>query len=180
MLKSKKGYLLDFNKRVSTGRKIWRPAKWSGESSIEIIQKCHYQFFFWNHTEENYRDMVADPVQSYKAVACNMSLKVHFLDSHLDFFPENLGEASDEDEERFYQEISPWESDTKASWVTVCWLVTAGHLEGKLHKQNAPESRPLLFCTYCTYFLQYDVNTGFLQNSTARQLKTLPDRKNYV
>jgi hypothetical protein len=25
-----------------------------------------------------------------------MSLKVHFLDSHLDFFPENLGAVSDE------------------------------------------------------------------------------------
>jgi hypothetical protein len=26
---------------------------------------------------------------------CNMSWKVHFLESHLDFFPENLGEMSD-------------------------------------------------------------------------------------
>jgi DNA-binding ferritin-like protein len=32
-----------------------------------------------------------------------MSLKVHFLHSHLDFFPENLGEVSDEQGERFQQ-----------------------------------------------------------------------------
>jgi len=31
----------------------------------------------------NYRDMVADLVQSYKGMGCNMFLKVHFLDCHL-------------------------------------------------------------------------------------------------
>lgn len=35
----------------------------------------------------------------------NMSLKIHFLHSHLDFFPENLGDVSDEHGERFHQEI---------------------------------------------------------------------------
>jgi hypothetical protein len=35
-----------------------------------------------------------------------MSLKVHFLDCHLDFFPENLGAISDEHGERFHQDIS--------------------------------------------------------------------------
>jgi len=34
-----------------------------------------------------------------------MSLKIHFLESHLDFFPENLGEVSDEHCERFHQDI---------------------------------------------------------------------------
>jgi len=35
-----------------------------------------------------------------------MSLKIHFLDSHLDFFPDNLGAVSDE---RFHQDISALE-----------------------------------------------------------------------
>jgi hypothetical protein len=59
----------------------------------------HYQFFGKNHKTENYCDMVADIVQSYKAVGCNVSLKVHFLDSHIDFFPENLGAVNDEHRE---------------------------------------------------------------------------------
>jgi hypothetical protein len=37
---------------------------------------------------------------------CNMSLKLHFLDFHLNFFPQNLGELSDEHGERFHQDIS--------------------------------------------------------------------------
>jgi len=35
-----------------------------------------------------------------------MSLKIHFLHSHLDFFPERSGAVSDENGERFHQDIS--------------------------------------------------------------------------
>ena len=38
-----------------------------------------------------------------------MSLKIHFLDPHLDFFPDNLGAVSDEQGERFHQDISALE-----------------------------------------------------------------------
>jgi hypothetical protein len=57
---------------------------------MEIIQKVTTNFLK-NCKEENYHDMVADLVQSYKGIGCNMSLKVHFSDFHLDFFPDNLG-----------------------------------------------------------------------------------------
>ena len=45
-----------------------------------------------DHKAEHYHDVVADLVQPYKAMGCNMSLKAYFLDSHLDFFPENPGQ----------------------------------------------------------------------------------------
>jgi hypothetical protein len=35
-----------------------------------------------------------------------MSLKIHFLHPHLDFFPETFGVASDEHGEGSYQDIS--------------------------------------------------------------------------
>ncbi|UYV73516.1 hypothetical protein LAZ67_10003903 [Cordylochernes scorpioides] len=44
-----------------------------------------------------------------QALGCNMSLKIHFLHSHLDFFPDNLGAVSDEHGERFHQAISSME-----------------------------------------------------------------------
>jgi len=34
-----------------------------------------------------------------------MSLKIHFLESHLDFFPENLSKVSNENSERFHQDV---------------------------------------------------------------------------
>ena len=56
--------------------------------------------FLGNHKAANYQDVVQDLLTSYKAMGCNMSLKIHFLESHLDFFPENLGEVSDEHREK--------------------------------------------------------------------------------
>jgi hypothetical protein len=38
-------------------------------------------------------------------MGCNVSLKVRFLDPHLEFFPENLGAVSDEHGERFHQDM---------------------------------------------------------------------------
>ena len=34
-----------------------------------------------------------------------MSVKMHFLPSHLDYFPQNCGDLSEEQGERFHQDI---------------------------------------------------------------------------
>jgi hypothetical protein len=57
-----------------------------------------------------------------------MSLKVHFLDSNLDFFPENLGAVSDEHGERFHQDISNMEKRYQGKWslsmlADYCWTL---------------------------------------------------------
>ncbi|GBN47243.1 hypothetical protein AVEN_185521-1, partial [Araneus ventricosus] len=45
-----------------------------------------------------------------------MSLKVHLLDSHLDYFPENLGEVSEEQDEIFHQDIKEMERRYQGKW----------------------------------------------------------------
>ena len=65
--------------------------------------------FLGNRKAPNYREIVSELLQSYQDMGCNMSLKTHFLDSHLDFFPDNLGAVSDEHGERFNQDISALE-----------------------------------------------------------------------
>jgi len=57
-----------------------------------------------------------------------MSLKIHFLESHLDFFPENLGEVSDKHGERFHQDIMTTEKWYQGKWtssmlVDYCWTL---------------------------------------------------------
>ena len=42
------------------------------------------------------KDGIRDLLNCYSAMGCRMSLKMHFLDSHVDFFPGNLGTVSDE------------------------------------------------------------------------------------
>jgi hypothetical protein len=45
-----------------------------------------------------------------------MSVKIHFLPSHLDFFPEHCGSVSDEHGEHFHQDITAMESRYKGKW----------------------------------------------------------------
>ena len=44
-------------------------------------------------------------LQVFQDLRCNVSVKVHFLHSHLDYFPENLGEFIEEQGEKFHQDI---------------------------------------------------------------------------
>ena len=45
-----------------------------------------------------------------------MSIKVYFLLSHLDRFPENLGDVSDEQGERFHQDIKTMGERYQGRW----------------------------------------------------------------
>ena len=45
-----------------------------------------------------------------------MSIKVHYLHSHLDRFPENLGDLSEEQGERFHQDIRIMEERYQGHW----------------------------------------------------------------
>ena len=75
----------------------------------------------------NCQDVVQDLSTSYKAMGCNMGLKIHFLESHLDFFPDNLGEVSENMVKDFTKTFWLWKSGTKASGLQVYWQTIAGH-----------------------------------------------------
>ena len=62
--------------------------------------------FTGNEKAENYSETVQKLISSHSAVGCNMSLKLHFLHSLLNFFPDNIGAVSDEYDERFSRVIS--------------------------------------------------------------------------
>jgi len=57
-----------------------------------------------------------------------MSLKIHFLESHSDFFPENLGEVSDEHGARLHQDFLAMEKQYQGKWTSsmladYCWTL---------------------------------------------------------
>jgi hypothetical protein len=81
-----------------------------------------------NNKADNYQEIVKRLLQSYEAMGCNMSLKIHFLHPHLDFFPQNLGAVSDEHGERFHQDISVMEKRYQGKWSVnmlsdYCWSI---------------------------------------------------------
>jgi hypothetical protein len=65
---------------------------------------------------------------AFKAMGVNMSLKIHFLRSHLDFFPPDLGKVTDEHGERFHETISTIEKRfmrraDERMMGEFCWLI---------------------------------------------------------
>ena len=71
--------------------------------------KAIFHGFLGNSKSEDYVGLVQELLVSYNKLNCRMSLKIHFLHSHLDAFPVNLGDVSDEQGERFHQEIKEME-----------------------------------------------------------------------
>ena len=51
---------------------------------ISIKKVC--KTFLGCHRSEDFREVIAEMLNNYKTLGCKMSLKVHFLESHLDFF----------------------------------------------------------------------------------------------
>ncbi|XP_044597349.1 uncharacterized protein LOC123273930 [Cotesia glomerata] len=62
-----------------------------------------------NNKAENYEKLVEDMLTNFKAMGCRMSLKVHMLHAHLDKFKNNMGAYSEEQGERFHQDIMNFE-----------------------------------------------------------------------
>jgi len=96
--------------------------------------------FLGNFKAANFRELVQDMMDSYEQLGCNMSLKMHFLFSHLNFFPLNCGEVSDEHGECFHQDISMMEHRYKekcsaAMLGDYCWMMKRDVPETKYHRR---------------------------------------------
>lgn len=74
------------------------------------------QIFLGNHKADNYQELVHNMQKYFEKVAANMSIIVHFLYSHLDHFPSNLGNSSEEQGERFHQDIQVMEEKNQGRW----------------------------------------------------------------
>lgn len=66
-------------------------------SFVEVVQN-----FLGNHKVENYTELVENMRSSFNILGCKMSITVYYLHSYLDRFPENLGDFSKEQGERFH------------------------------------------------------------------------------
>lgn len=85
--------------------------------------------FLGNTKSPNFKTLVTNMLQAFRKLGCNMSLKVHFLYNHLDYFPKvNLGSISEEQRERFHQDIKEMERRYQGRWDTkmladYCWCL---------------------------------------------------------
>ena len=69
-------------------------------TAVESAAWCSYasvvREFLGNTKASNYRYLVDVMLRNFQALGSRMSIKLHDLFSHLDYFPENLGDVSEE------------------------------------------------------------------------------------
>jgi hypothetical protein len=85
------------------------------EREAWIALKCVVTKFLGNNKNPDYVTIVENMLEKFKVLGCLMSLKSHFLNSHFDF-PENFGVVSEEQGERFHQNIKDMERRYQGRW----------------------------------------------------------------
>ena len=96
--------------------------------------------FLVNSKSDDYRNIDKTMLENYHKFGCNMSIKVHFLNSLLKQFPDNLGAISDEQAERFRQDIKVMEERYQKRWdihmmADYCWSIEQKCF-GKAHSRR--------------------------------------------
>ncbi|GBM39535.1 hypothetical protein AVEN_270716-1 [Araneus ventricosus] len=120
----------NFETKMKTNeRKAW-------ESFKLVIISC-----LGNEKDRNYKSIVEEMIKNFKILGCSMSLKIHFLDSHLAYYPENLGAVSEEQGERFYQDVKEMERRYQGKWsvsmiADYCWMLQRDN-PCKVHKRKS-------------------------------------------
>ena len=92
-------------------------------SYVSVIRE-----FLGNTKASNNRNPVDVMLQNFQALGTKMSIKPHYLFSLLDYFSENLGDVSEEQGERFDQEIRTIEERYQGRWdshmmADYCWTL---------------------------------------------------------
>jgi len=69
-----------------------------------------------------------------------MSVKIHFVSYDLDFFQQNCGSVSEEQGERFHQDIAAMEGRYKGKWspsmlADYCWTLTRDSPNSTVNRQ---------------------------------------------
>ncbi|GFV38088.1 uncharacterized protein TNCV_4203981 [Trichonephila clavipes] len=65
---------------------------------------------------DDHVELVESMLSNLRELGCNMSIKIHFLHSHLDLFPQNLGDFSEGQGERFHQDLRTMEERYQGRW----------------------------------------------------------------
>lgn len=103
--------------------------------------KAVVENFLGNKRSDDADQMIKQMIKSYEKLGSRMSVKMHFLNSHLGYFPENCGDYSEEQGERFHQEICEIEKRYQGKWsVTMlsdyCWCLKRNR-PAAVHKRKS-------------------------------------------
>lgn len=100
------------------------------------------QNYLGNYKAPDHVEIVERMINAFRVLKCNMSLKIHLLHSHLDFFPSNVGNVSDEHGERFHQDIATMETRYQGKWnpsmlADYCWTLMRDTSDDQYKRQSS-------------------------------------------
>ena len=90
-------------------------------SFAEVVSK-----FLGNTTDLDYHNIVRNMSACFEALGCRMSLKVHFLHAHLDYFPQNLGDMGKNMGNAFTRASKSRKPGIKGDGMYPSWRTTVG------------------------------------------------------
>lgn len=98
--------------------------------------------FLFNRKSEDYKELVESLRENFHVLGCNMSIKIHFLNSDHEQFPVNLGDVSDEQGERLHQDITVMEDryQSKVAGTFTWWLTIAGACSETIGRRHSRQS----------------------------------------
>lgn len=118
------------------------------ENAMTLSEKNAWQSFksvvkdfLGNRRNADYKAMIDKLIETFKDHGSRMSIKMHLLWSHLDYFPENCGDYSEEQGERFHQDIRTMEERYQGNWdinmlADYCWCLKRD-LPNENHKRRS-------------------------------------------
>ena len=100
----------------------------AAELSAWQLLKSVITNFLGNNWSAEYEKEVDELLKNFQKLGPHMSVKMHFLRSHLDYFPQNCGDLSEEQGERFHQDIRVMEERYQGRWdvnflADYCWCL---------------------------------------------------------
>jgi hypothetical protein len=101
--------------------------------------------FLGNQKEPKFKRIFWKMLTKFKDLGCSMILKKHFLVSQLEYFPENLGAVSEEQGERFHQDIKEMERRYRGRWdenmmAVYSWTVCRDESQGAHKRKSSKRS----------------------------------------
>jgi hypothetical protein len=116
-----------------------------------IVFKSAVTKFMGNNKDPDYITTVVYMLEKFQVLGCLMSLKINFLNSHLDIFPKNLDAVSEEQGEHFHLDITEMERRYQGRWNVnmmgdYCWTLhreipETPHEEEQIHSFTGKRKR---------------------------------------
>ena len=105
------------------------------------------QGFLGNKKDNNYEGIVNEFLLSLRWLGCRTSIKLHYLHSHLDKFPDNPGDVSEGQGERFHQDIKVMEDRYQGRWDShmmsdYCWSLMRANPDALIRRRHQKENLP--------------------------------------